>query len=79
MYTIDPRSQINHNNFVRYQYFMGKKNCVTNFYEKQDKYTMDPGRQIYLSNIKKKFGQNDFWTTRKTKFEKKILKIFFLI
>ena len=57
MYTIDPRSQINHNNFVRYQYFMGKKNCVTNFYEKQDKYTMDPGRQIYLSNIKKKFGQ----------------------
>ena len=25
--------------------------------EKQDKYTMDPGRQIYLSNNKKKFGQ----------------------
>ena len=27
---------------------------------KQDKYTMDPGRQIYLSNNKKILVKNDF-------------------
>ena len=38
-------------------------NTRTFFLFKQDKYTMDPGRQIYLSNIKKNFA-------------KKILEIF---
>ena len=32
------------------------KNAVI-FEKKQDKYTMDPRRKIYLSNIKKNFGQ----------------------
>ena len=27
---------------------------------KQDKYTLDPGRQIYLSNNKTKMVENDF-------------------
>ena len=45
---------------------MEKQNKVYNgtrnipFNEKQDKYTMDPGRQIYLSNNKKFLVKNDF-------------------
>ena len=35
---------------------IGGINKATTLLEKQDKYTMDPRRQIYLSNIKKKFG-----------------------
>ena len=30
----------------------------------QDKYKMDPGRQIYLSNNKKIFGQKWFWNNK---------------
>ena len=38
---------------------------------KQDKYTMDPGRQIFLSNNKKILVKNDFWTTESKKFSGK--------
>ena len=42
---------------------------------KQDKYTVDPGRQIYISNKKKYFGQKWFLNN---KIQKMFLgKIFF--
>ena len=41
---------------------------------KQDKYTMDPGRQIYLSNNKKNVGQK--WFLNK-KIKKYFQKFFF--
>ena len=33
----------------------------------QDKYTMDPGRQVYLNNKKIIFVQKYFWTTKSKK------------
>ena len=40
-----------------------KKGGLAQFESKQDKYTMDPGRKIYLSNNKTILIKNDFWTT----------------
>ena len=34
-----------------------RRGTVTQFEDQQGKYTMDPGHQICLSNIKKNFGQ----------------------
>ena len=44
----------------------------TDFIYKQDKYTMEPGRQIYLSNIKKKFGQKWFLNNKSKDFSANI-------
>ena len=42
----------------------GEKKVDSNLHSKQDKYTMDPGRQIYLSNNKQFLVNNDFLTTK---------------
>ena len=39
-------------------------NMTVHSQRKQDKYTMDPGRQIYLSDNKKNFGQKLFWNNK---------------
>ena len=38
-------------------YSINTSDLIGYLFCKQDKYTMDPGRQIYLSNNKKKFRQ----------------------
>ena len=53
---------------------MHEKECLV-MQSKQDKYTMDPGPQIHLSNNDKNFGQKWFLNKIKKYFRKK--KLFF--
>ena len=46
---------------------------------KQDKYTMDPGRQIYLSNNKNIFGQKWYLNNKIKEISKKNIFNFFWI